>query len=59
MYRIESKIDIKSTEFKENKASMEQTVSLLKEHAGHYTVRGETAFHAITFRRSFGAVKPA
>ena len=31
MYRIESKIDIKSTEFKENKASMEQTVSLLKE----------------------------
>jgi len=31
MYRIESKIDIKSKEFQENKAAMEQTVSLLKE----------------------------
>jgi acetyl-CoA carboxylase carboxyltransferase component len=31
MYRIESKIDTKSTEFQENKAAMEQTVSLLKE----------------------------
>ena len=31
MYRIESKIDSKSTEFQENKAAMEQTVSLLKE----------------------------
>ncbi|RQW06576.1 methylcrotonoyl-CoA carboxylase [candidate division KSB1 bacterium] len=31
MYRIESKIDTKSAEFQENKAAMEQTVSLLKE----------------------------
>ena len=31
MYRIESKIDTKSAEFLENKAAMEQTVSLLKE----------------------------
>ena len=31
MYRIESKIDTKSAEFQENKATMEQTVSLLKE----------------------------
>ena len=31
MYRIESKIDTKSQEFKDNQAAMEQTVSLLKE----------------------------
>lgn len=31
MYRIESKIDTKSTEFQQNKAAMEQTVSLLRE----------------------------
>ncbi len=31
MYRIESKIDTKSTEFQANKAALEQTVSLLKE----------------------------
>jgi acetyl-CoA carboxylase carboxyltransferase component len=31
MYRIESKIDTSSKEFQENKATMEQTVSLLKE----------------------------
>ncbi|HEX9973533.1 MAG TPA: carboxyl transferase domain-containing protein, partial [bacterium] len=31
MYRIESKIDTKSTEFQENLTAMEQTVSLLKE----------------------------
>ncbi|MCI0495568.1 methylcrotonoyl-CoA carboxylase [candidate division KSB1 bacterium] len=31
MYRIESKIDTKSTEFQDNQAAMEQTVSLLKE----------------------------
>ncbi len=31
MYRIESKIDTKSAEFQENKAAMEQTVSLLRE----------------------------
>ena len=31
MYRIESNIDTKSAEFQENKAAMEQTVSLLRE----------------------------